>query len=48
MGQALDDDGITAEWQMRPVLLGGADGYDEARVASQMGPDLGGSQILDP
>src|SRR3954470_20820921 len=32
-GQSLDDDGITAEWEMGSVLLAGSDRNDESRVA---------------
>src|SRR6187551_3681286 len=31
--QPLDDDRVDSEWEMRPVLLTGADGNDQSRIA---------------
>jgi len=48
VGQALDDNGVTAQGQVGAMLLRRPDRQDEARIAPQMGPDRLRRQELQP
>ena len=47
VGEALDEDGVTPQREMGSVLLTGADGHDQARVASERLRNLGWSELLE-